>query len=196
MRRRYLHWIVMAVLLGGCVAPRPPGLSSTAQPPRAEPSQTRDAPPGAPLPGLLAYLDFTNGFRDLTFGDEPTPDMQLTERKGDTTLYRRPRDELTFGGAGLRDLAYVFYKGQLLAVLLKTAGLQQTQMLREQLQDTYGAGVRADPSRQRYIWHGMRVLVVYDQRPHTDEALVVWQSLPLQHERHADQQGRREGYQR
>jgi hypothetical protein len=122
--------------------------------------------------------------------------MQLTERKGDTTLYRRPRDKLTFGGAGLRDLAYVFYKGQLLAVLLKTAGLQQTQMLREQLQDTYGAGVRADPSRQRYIWHGMRVLVVYDQRPHTDEALVVWQSLPLQHERHADQQGRREGYQR
>jgi hypothetical protein len=103
MRRRYLHWIVMAVLLGGCVAPRPLGLSSTAQPPRAEPSQTGDAPPGAPLPGSLAYLDFTNGFRDLTFGDEPMPDMQLTERKGDTTLYRRPRDELTFGGASLRD---------------------------------------------------------------------------------------------
>jgi hypothetical protein len=91
MRRRYLRWIVMAVLLGGCVAPRPPGLSSTAQPPRAEPSQTWDAPPSAPLPGSLAYLDFTNGFRDLTFGDEPTPDMQLTERKGDTTLYPSQR---------------------------------------------------------------------------------------------------------
>jgi hypothetical protein len=84
----------------------------------------------------------------------------------------------------------VFYTGQLLAVLLKTAGLQHTQRRREQRQDTYGAGARADPSRQRYIWHGMRVLVVDDQRPHTDAALVVWQRLPLQHERHADQQGR------
>ncbi len=72
----------------------------------------------------------------------------------------------------------MFSKGQLLAVLLKTAGLQHTQRRREQLQDTYGAGARADPSRQRYIWPGMRVLVVDDQRPHTDEALVVWQSLP------------------
>ena len=79
--------------------------SGTAQPPRAEPSQTWDAPPGAPRPGSLAYRDVTNGFRDLTFGDEPTPDMRRTERTGDTTLYRRPWDELTWGGAGLRDLA-------------------------------------------------------------------------------------------
>ena len=100
MRRRYRHWMVMAILLGGGVAPRPPGLSSTAQPPRAEPSQPWDAPPGAPCPGSLADLDVTNGFRDLTFGDEPTPDRQRTERTGDTTLYRRPRDELTWGGGG------------------------------------------------------------------------------------------------
>ena len=46
-----------------------------------------------------------------------------------------------------------------MAVLLKTAGLQQTQTLLEQLQDTYGAGARADPSRERYIWHGIRVVV-------------------------------------
>ena len=65
-----------------------------------------------------------------------------------------------------------------MAVLLKTVGLQHTQRRREQLQDTDGAGARADPSRLRYIWPGMRVLVVDDQRPHTDEALVVWQSLP------------------
>ena len=100
MRRRYRHWMVMAILLGGGVAPRPPGLSSPAQPPRAEPSQPWDAPPGAPCPGSLADRDVTNGFRDLTFGDEPTPDRQRTERTGDTTLYRRPRDELTWGGGG------------------------------------------------------------------------------------------------
>jgi hypothetical protein len=188
MRHRWRLWVVMPVVLYSCMAPRSPvpGRADQASLPWDAQAKTTV---NAPTAGSLAYLDFTNGFRDLTFGDAPTPDMQLAEQRGETTLYRRPGDDLTLGRAGLYDLAYVFYTGRLLAILLKAIGHQPTQTLLKELQDTYGKGDRADPSRERYVWQGTRVLVVYDHRPLTDEALVVWQSLPLQQERDADKRG-------
>jgi hypothetical protein len=138
-------------------------------------------------PGSLAYLDAKNGFRDLTFGDPPTPDMQLTEESGDFRTYVRATDDLTIGEAHLQFIAYRFYKNRFGAAVVGTKGYANSVALLEVLRQAYGQGDQPNQFLHQYFWHGSRVWVSYDRKLIGDETIAVWRSLPLYRERQAEE---------
>ena len=88
--------------------PYPP--NPTPPPANPAPGPASSVPqPREPVPGTLSYLDFKNGFRDLKFGNPPTPDMHLVEDSGNLKFYRRTDDDLTIGGAQVHQINYGFY---------------------------------------------------------------------------------------
>jgi hypothetical protein len=145
---------------------------------------------GDPSPGSLAYLDFRNGFRDLTFRDPPPQGMRVVEAHGDTTYYTRPSDDLTIGDARIKEMTYGFYKGQFYSVLLQTEGLINSRALLEVLRQAYGVGARPNQFMERYVWDGSRVLLYYDQKPISDDAIALLQSVPLKHEKETDEKAK------
>jgi hypothetical protein len=140
-------------------------------------------------PGSSVYLDFKNGFRDLKFGDPPPHEMQVVE-DGVTTFYKRPADDLVIGNATLHGLTYGFYKGRLSSVLLETKGLVNSRALLEVLRQAYGSGHRSNQFMDRYSWHGRRVTLIYDEKPITNDADVLFESVTLKNEREADEKAK------
>jgi hypothetical protein len=161
--------------------------------PPAEASPAAVRPPSTPAnpsPGSLAYLDARNGFRDLTFGDPPQQGMRVVEDHGDTKYYTRPSDDLTIGGAKIKEISYGFYKGRLYSVLIETEGLLNSRALLEVLQQAYGTGSRPNRFMDEYMWDGSRVLLYYDQKPVTNEAITMFQSIPLKNEKTGDEKAK------
>jgi hypothetical protein len=152
-------------------------------------AETQRAPVD-PSPGSLAYLDFRNGFRDLKFGDPPTQNMTVFEEGGDTKFYRRSSDDLTIGNANIKEISYGFYKGRLYSVLLQTGGLINSRALLAVLREAYGPGSRPNQFMDRYLWDGSKVLLYYDQKPISDDAIAMFQSVPLRNERAADEKAK------
>jgi hypothetical protein len=130
-------------------------------------------------------VDIKNGFRDLTFGQAPTPDMVLKE-EGDLTFYVRPHDDLTMGNAHLDKLAYGFYHNRLDLVLLFTKGLSNSRALLDVLRQAYGSGRRPNQFMERYLWETSQVSIFYDENGLTHDAQVILESVPIAHERAAD----------
>jgi hypothetical protein len=182
-------------VVGGRQQGMPPGGSTAADPPIPSPPGP-DKPGGTrltttePSPGSLAYLDFRNGFRDLKFGDPPTQDMKVFEEGGETKFYRRSSDDLTIGNANIEEISYGFYKGRLYSVLLQTGGLINSRALLAVLREAYGPGSRPNQFMDRYLWDGSKVLLYYDQKPISDDAITMFQSVPLRNEKAADEKAK------
>jgi hypothetical protein len=207
-----MRWIpphIMAVLglgslLMGCAAPprvsqtpnpsvvggRPHGMppgGSTVGP--ARPESTR-LTPTEPSPGSLAYLDFKNGFRDLTFGAPPTSDMVLKETDGDTKYYTRPQDDLILGGAQLQRIIYGFYKDRFDWLLLETKGLGNSRAMLDVVRQTYGPGYQGNRYIQKFAWFGSRVSGIYSENSATADAQMSLSSKSISAEKAADQKAK------
>jgi hypothetical protein len=156
-------------------------------PAAASPAAVKSSPaPVEPSPGSLSYLDFKNGFRDLKFGDPPTSGMRLAEEKGHTTVYQRPGDDHHIGNANVHEILYVFYKGRLSHVLLKTKGFSDSRALLDVLRQAYGSGHRPNRFLEEYYWFGSRVDLSYHENATTNDASVLFASIPLKQEQEAD----------
>jgi hypothetical protein len=122
----------------------------------------RQSPPNSGM-GTLAYLDASNGFRDLSFGSAPLADMRLVEDDGDEKFYQRSTDDLSVGSGHLASITYDYYKYRLLGVELETRGLANSRALLDTLKAAYGVPYQPNGFLQRYMWPGAIVNVIYDE---------------------------------
>jgi hypothetical protein len=124
--------------------------------------------------------------------------MRLVEDHGDTTYFARPRDDLRIGNSQLSRVAYGFYRGRFYTALLSMEGLIKglinSHALLEVLRQAYGPGYCSNRFMDRYLWDGRCVLLYYDQKPISDDAMAMFQSVPLKNEKAADEKAKaREG---
>jgi hypothetical protein len=182
-------------VVGGRQQGMPPGGSTAADPPIPSPAgpqrpgNTRPVP-AEPSPGSLAYLDFKNGFRDLTFGDPPTSNMVLKEEHGDDKFYTRPQDDLTLGGSQLQRIIYGFYKDRFYWLLLETKGLVNSHAMLDVIRQTYGPGYQGNRYIQRFGWLGSRVSGIYTENAVTSDARMSLSSNSISAEKAADEKNK------
>ena len=120
--------------------------------------------------------------------------MRLVEDHGDTTYFTRPCDDLRIGNSQLSRVAYGFYRGRFYTALLSMEGLINSHALLEVLRQAYGPGYCSNRFMDRYLWDGRRILLCYDQKPISDDAMAMFQSVPLKNEKAADEKAKaREG---
>jgi len=162
-----------------------PAVRSPDSPNPAMASDAPAAPPDVPM-GSIAYLDARNGFRDMRFGDAPTPGMTLIEDGGDTKIYRRASDDLSIGSGRLSFLVYSFYKNRFCEAMLKTRGILDSQALLETFRAAYGPGYQANEFLPEYSWFGVVAGVEYDENSITHDASAVLLSNAISAEEQAD----------
>lgn len=95
-----LTWLGTA-LEGSFEEAPPPGV--VARPPEPPPE-----PPPEIGPGSIAYLDSLPGFRGLTWGQQPLPEMVCDGKDEGMLLCTRKDERLTFGTVALKDVQYEF----------------------------------------------------------------------------------------
>jgi hypothetical protein len=186
--------IACSLTLGSDAIPPPNGtysseaasIASTTPPTSAV---TRPVPAlREPAPGSLTYMDFKNGFRDVTFGDPPTSDMVLKEDAGDAKYYIRPHDALSLGGAPLQSITYGYYKGRCKWLVLATKGRVNSRAMLKVVRQASGPGYQGQgtPYLQQFAWFGSRVSGTYTEHLGTSDAYLVLASVPMTIEEKAD----------
>ena len=112
------------------------------------------SPIATAAPAEVSKLDKLQGFRDVTFGAAPSPDLVLAETDGSLKFFHRPDDNLKIGKATLTEIIYGFYKGQFFIAILKTKGKKNGRALLDVFDDEYGTPSQPNASLQRYSWSG------------------------------------------
>lgn len=150
------------LLLGACV---PPGYV---------------APYAAPPPPLAGKY----GFRDLVF-ETPIEKLDGFEQVGERLKggrlsdYVRKTDSLKVGDADLSDIHYVFYKGRLFSVFMRSRGASNADLVMRALVSGYGHPDESRPHLNEYTWRGSRTRMEYDYSDITQELTVQIVSTPL-----------------
>jgi|GEM_PF-1090417 len=93
------------------------------------------------------------GFRDLKWGDRPTPAMSVFKKKGDTALYQRHADKLTVGNVAVSQIIYGFYNGRLDFVQVRAPASAFSDLLTI-LKVQWGEPLQPNQFiKTYYIWH-------------------------------------------
>jgi hypothetical protein len=126
----------------------------------------------------------TPKFRDLTFGQGPTPDMVHVAGDSGLPCYSRPSDDLSTGSGSLSGLKYCFYNNQMADVVMHTQGEMNSDSLLAVLQAKYGPGDQPNEFMPEYFWHAGGLFnppltIVYDKNEITDDATAVTSYQPL-----------------
>lgn len=87
-------------------------------PPTPTPAPAPRPTPSAPTTSMKP------GFRDLRWGDAPTPEMKRLTRSGALASYQRPADRLVIGAASVSSIRYYFEADRLRGVEVTLAAAQ------------------------------------------------------------------------
>ena len=111
-------------------------------------------PRTAKASGEVKAKDKWAGFRGLKWATkiEDAPGMVLVEGKGDRKFYRCEGEKCTLGGAKLREITYVFYKGRFTSVMIDAEGLRNWIAFRDAVFATYGEGHKSNRFIEEWWW--------------------------------------------
>lgn len=123
----------------------------------------------------LKALDDKNGFRDYKFGDSLSKftNLNLVDASKDSTtrFYTKTDDKLKIGENDVV-IAYVFFKGQLSTVVIKTKGYSNSRGVLKTLEELYGKGDQSNQYIEKYYWFGGVVTASYNENSVTNDATV------------------------
>jgi hypothetical protein len=99
-----------------------------------------------------------SGFRSIQWGTSITElnDMHLisVSYNGLMRTYVREGDKMFLGDAGLGKLEYLFWKGQLVEVYMRSKGDKNWEFIKKEIFSKYGMGLKDSAFRHRYNWYG------------------------------------------
>tara|TARA_R100000008_G_scaffold33659_1_gene19041 strand:+ start:2905 stop:3402 length:498 start_codon:yes stop_codon:yes gene_type:complete len=107
-------------------------------------------------------LDTMTGFRGVEFRSAPNlgPEFLLYEDNIDTTVYRRPGDDLQFSGVEMDDVYYVFWRGKFLGgVALCSIAVHCLEPLYLAIVPMLGEGI-FEEHEDRIVWPGEQAFLV------------------------------------
>jgi hypothetical protein len=127
------------------------------------------------------------GFRGIKWGtafSKHSTEMVLKEKN----IYTRKGDQMTIGGAKLKELSYFYYKGQFSGVFVETVGIQNEQALIAALRAQFGAPSQPNQFMEQYLWDGAITSIVASCSSVTHVCGVLFQSQELSKVETADKQ--------
>lgn len=108
-------------------------------------AERQTPPPKAP---------FKPGFRNLNWGDPPTPGMSLLKSEGDESLYMRTGDSMKIGEAELSSIHYQYWRGRFAAVAVEVAPGSVGKAI-DALRVAYGNPSQPKQNKSKYYWLGL-----------------------------------------
>lgn len=140
------------------------------------------------LPGYSDKLATNNVFRDAVFGDTIShySNLVVTEDDGTTKYYERSSDTLITPGLTLDKITYGFYKGRLSSVDIATKGYVDSRQALSVLSAKYGTPYQGNQFMETFNWFGKAVNLTYDENSITNDATILYSSVPMSAQEQAD----------
>lgn len=102
-------------------------------------------------------------FRGIPFGapiDSFKKELVQIADQGDTVYYRRPSDQLSWGGAEIQKISYRFIKGRFSGVTLQLFGAPHQKAITEKLFGLHGTPEQPNKRVPQYVWTGDKTSVM------------------------------------
>jgi hypothetical protein len=113
--------------------------------------------------------------------------MKLVENDHkDTKFYIRKVDKLIIGKAGLKSIAYGFYKDRFYFVYIRFNSDTNFSSIKEALFEQYGPGIQSDKSKEEYIWAGKDVNISLQYNEVSQRGKVYYFFKPISEEEERD----------
>ena len=105
----------------------------------------------------LAFQNEPDGFRGIKWGTDISKrsDMSRVEEN----MYKRKNDKLTIRDANVKFIAYMGYKGKLMAVVVTYEGFANNKKIQQTFFQLYGKGYKSNRLMERYYWFGNDVQI-------------------------------------
>jgi hypothetical protein len=118
-------------------------------------------------------LDERKGFKNYIFGSAPETykNITLEVKEGNTQLYSIHDSAIIIDGFELEYLRLTFFKNKLSVISFQTKNHSGDKML-ENLKQDYGDPAKKDPAKEKYIWKGNKLHLVYEGHSRNHDATV------------------------
>jgi hypothetical protein len=102
-------------------------------------------------------------FRGIDWGapiENHQKELVALSQNGDYAYYRRPSDQMSWGGAEIQKISYRFFKGRFSGTTLQLFGASNQKAITEKLFGLYGTPERPNKRVPQYFWAGDKAKVV------------------------------------
>jgi len=132
----------------------------------------------------FAFQNEPDGFRQFKWGYKKTKGDGFLYLITDGTekMYRRPADKLRIGNAKLDHINYMFYKNQLIGVIMGTKGPSNKDALTYAVEHKFGKGEKLSG---RFVWKGTTTLMTLKCK-YNHECTLIFASQKMGMARDAD----------
>ena len=135
----------------------------------------------------LKALDDKYGFREAKFEMSIDSIKNLAPTK-ESNCYKSTTENLKLGDYDLTEIVYIFYKGQLSSIMIKTNGYINSRGVLNVLQSAYGKGYKSNEYIEEYYWSGKKTIMVYDENSINHNATILLWSKSMNQIEKADKE--------
>ncbi len=102
-------------------------------------------------------------FRGIDWGaplENHQKDLVALSTNGNLAYYRRPSDQMSWGGAELQKISYRFFKGRFSGSTVQLFGASNKKAITDKLFELYGTPEQPNKRVPQYVWSGDKAKVV------------------------------------
>lgn len=102
-------------------------------------------------------------FRGIDWGapiEAHHKDLVSLSTNGNLAYYRRPSDQMSWGGAEIQKISYRFFKGRFSGTTLQLFGANNQRAITEKLFGLYGTPEQPNKRVPQYVWTGDKAKVI------------------------------------
>ncbi len=102
-------------------------------------------------------------FRGINWGapiEEHQKEFVQLSSRGDLAFYRRPADQMSWGGAEIQKISYRYFKGRFSGSTLQLFGSSHKKAITAKMFELYGTPEQPNKRVPQYFWNGEKAKVV------------------------------------
>ena len=102
-------------------------------------------------------------FRGINFGapiENHQKELVSLSTRGDTAFYRRPADQMSWGGAEIQKISYRYFKGRFSGSTMQLFGGSHKKAITAKMFELFGAPEQPNKRVPQYFWTGEKTKVV------------------------------------
>lgn len=112
---------------------------------------------------MAAMTNEPADFRGIGWGapiEDHQKELVALSTTGDYAFFRRPSDQMSWGGAEIQKISYRFFKGKFSGSTLQLFGASHQKAITEKLFGLYGEPERPNKRVPQYFWTGEKAKVI------------------------------------
>jgi hypothetical protein len=120
-------------------------------------------------------------FRGIKWGEHINniPGMKKISTQNNIDIYKKENDKLQINGARVKSIEYYFNMNRFMGVYITFKGINNFNILKKFMFNTYGPGKKRDYFLNNYVWLTKSLLIKLNYTARTNSGFILYCYLPL-----------------